>query len=192
MKKIKLVALALGLCAAVSLFAGCNNTTDESAEVSRIGGGQTKINVDNGGSNKPSAGGYKFTYKGYEIVQGEKLGKYLEFLGEPEKRLFGASCAYQGSDLEYYYPGFVIRCVLDNDDDPDGEAIIVNIEINDPLIDCKGIHVGQTLTDAKAVFGTPDQEDDYGIIYRSEDTVLQISSNEVGDIVSITFRSSDD
>ena len=63
MKKNKLVALVLGLCFAVSLLSGCNNATDESAEVSRIGGGQTKINVDNGGSKKPAVGDYKFSYK---------------------------------------------------------------------------------------------------------------------------------
>lgn len=187
MKKIKLVALALGLCAAVSLFAGCNNTSDESAVVSRIDGGQTKITVNNGGSKSGPAGAYSFLYKGYEIMPGTPAAPVIQMLGEPLDSFEGASCAGQGLDIIYSYPGFKLYAYQE-----DGEELVDGIEIEDPLIDCKGIHVGQTVTDAKAVFGTPDQEDDYGVIYRSEDTVLQINSNEVGEIISIMFRRSDD
>lgn len=192
MKKIKLVALVLGLCAAVSLFAGCNNTTDESAEVSRIGGGQTKISVDNGGGNKPAAGDYKFSHKGYEISLGEKLGKYLEILGEPEDRKVGASCAHQGADLEYYYPGFTIVCALENEDDPDEDAIIDQIVVIDALVDCNGVHIGQTINDAKTILGAPDEEYERGIVYRSGETELHVFNNEVGEIYQIEYRTSND
>ena len=192
MKKNKLVALVLGLCFAVSLLSGCNNATDESAEVSRIGGGQTKINVDNGGSKKPAVGDYKFSYKGYEITLGERLGKYLEILGQPEDRKDGASCAHQGFDLEYYYPGFTIVCALENEADPDEEAIIDQIIIIDALVECNGIHIGQTINDAKTILGTPDEEYDRGIVYRSGETNLFVLHNEVGEIYQIEYRTAND
>ena len=56
MKKIKIITAAIGLCMAASLFAGCNNQTGESAQVSRIEGGQTKISVENGGSDNAVSG----------------------------------------------------------------------------------------------------------------------------------------
>ena len=73
MKRIKLVAAAISLCMAVSLFAGCNNTTDESAEVSRIGGGQTKINVDNA----------ELTYKALHLESYARVDFILDENGDP-------------------------------------------------------------------------------------------------------------
>ena len=188
MKRIKIITAAISLCMAATLFAGCNNASDESAAVSRIDGGQTKINVDNGGGDNSSAGDYTFFYKGYEIALGEKLGKYLDILGEPNDKLEGDSCNHDGMDLEYYYPGFVIRCIKENEDVPDEEAFIKQIDIDDAIIDCNGIRVGQKISDAKAVFGTPDQEDEFAIIYRSGNIVFTILNNEVGEIIGIRFE----
>ena len=188
MKKIKIITAAISLCMAASLLAGCNEQAGESAQVSRIDGGQTKISVENGGGNTSATGAYKFSYKGYEIGLGDTLGKASEALGEPVEVRDGASCAFEGFDVEYYYAGFVILAKKDGADTEDSIAIIDTIIIEDPLIDCGGIHVGQTLEDAKKVYGDPFQEDDFGVTYRSGNTELQFSSDEFHTITQIMYK----
>ena len=187
MKRIKIITAALSLLMAATLFAGCNNQTGESAQVSRIEGGQTKISVDNGGSSAAS-GTYKFSYKGYEIGLGDTLGKVSEVLGEPTEVRSGASCAFEGFDVEYYYSGFVILAKKESEDAEEGVSVIDTIIIDDPLIDCGGIHVGQTLEDAKKIYGDPVEEDDFGAIYRSGSTELQFSSDEFHTITQISYK----
>ncbi|PWJ71586.1 hypothetical protein B0O40_1458 [Ruminococcaceae bacterium R-25] len=188
MKKDKIIIAAISLCMAASVFTGCNNQTGESAQISRIDGGQTKISVENGNGNNSASGIFTFSYKGYEIVPGAKLGTISKVLGEPENRLEGDSCASLGADLEYYYPGFLIASIKDSREDEDEVAIITRISINDPLIDCNGIHVGQTIDDAKKIYGDPFQEDDFGITYRSGNTKLQINTDGVNTITEINYE----
>ena len=183
MKKIKIITAAIGLCVAASLFAGCNNQTGESAQVSRIEGGQTKISVENGGSDNAVSGAYKFSYKGYDIVPGADIGPVIDTLGEPVDTKIGASCAGQGFSTLYSYSGFTIYGHEDN-----GVETVEGIEIDDPLIDCGGVRVGQTLEDAKKIYGEPFQEDDFGVLYRSGSTELQINSDEFHTIISIMYR----
>ena len=183
MKKIKIITAAISLCMAATLFSGCNNQTGESAAVSRIDGGQTKISVENGGGDQTVSGTYKFSYKGYDIVPGAEIGPVIDTLGEPQETFAGASCAGQGLATLYKYAGFTIYGHEDN-----GVETVEGIEIEDPLIDCGGIHVGQTLEDAKKIYGEPYQEDDFGILYRSGSTELQINSDEFHSIISIMYR----
>lgn len=185
MKKIKLLTVTMGLCVAASLFAGCNNGTGETAAASRIDGGQTQISVETSGGadNKAPEGGYKFTYKGFDVVPGAEAAPVIKAFGEPKDQFEGASCAGQGLDIIYTYDGFKIYAYEEN-----GVELIDGVEIEDSLIDCNGLHVGDKLDDAKNVFGTPTQEDEFGLLYRSGNTAVQISCDSFGEIISIMYR----
>lgn len=184
MKNIKLITATVGLCVAATLFAGCNNSTGESASASRIDGGQTQISVEASGSSQNApADGYKFTYKGYDVVPGAEAAPIIKAYGEPLDVFEGASCAGQGLDIIYTYPGFKIYAYEEN-----GIELIDGVEIEDSLIDCGGVRVGDKLDDAKAVYGTPTQEDEFGLLYRSGNTAIQVSTDGVGEIISIMYR----
>ena len=189
MKKTKIIAATLGLCMAAALFAGCNQpSSGETAQAVRLDGGQTQISVE--ASNQSESGnveGYAFTYRGYSIMPGANAESVLAALGDPiEEPYQAASCAGQGLDTTYTYAGFLIQTYTDN-----GVELIRGIIVEDPLTDCNGVRVGQTVDEAKAVFGTPEQVDDYGLLYISGNTALQISTDGVNTIESIVYRTAD-
>ena len=71
----------------------------------------------------------------------------------------------------------------------DRKELVPTITIDDPLIDCGGVCVGQTIEDAKKIYGAqPVEEDDFGAIYRSGKTELQFSTDEFHTIIQIVYR----
>ena len=183
MKKIKLLTVTMGLCVAASLFAGCNNGTGETAAASRIDGGQTQISVEPSGSDNKKTDVYKFTYKGYDIVPGTEMKPVLEAIGDPVEPPFqAASCAGQGMDTTYNYPGFYIQTY-----EEEGSELIRGVVITDPLVDCGGIHIGDTLEAVKEVYGTPASEDDFGLEYRSGNVALRFTTDGFNSITDITY-----
>lgn len=186
MKKIKIIAAAISLCMAASLFAGCNNTTDESAEVSRIGGGQTKISVDASVSGNQNANVFNFKYKGYDMAPGNEINLYLDVLGEPlEEPKPTAGCGGQGLFTTYKYSDFYIQTY--NEEGTDRE-LIYSIVITGSLIDFGGVHVGDTLDTAKQVFGTPTVDEEVNITYISGDIILFFATDGMNSIVEIQYR----
>ena len=162
MKKTKIFTTVIGLCLIASLFAGCNSGTQETAQASLIAGGQT------------------------QIIPGTEAETAIAALGSNYEYFEGASCAGQGVDIAYMYPGFTLGVYKVN-----GVELITVIEVDDSLIDCNGIHVGDSLADAKAKYGTPDQEDDFGVIYKGGKTQLQIITDGADGIVSIVYRTAE-
>ena len=188
MKKTKIITAALGLCVTASMIAGCSNgggSTGETAAAVRIEGGQTQISVEASAGEDTSADGeYGFSYNGYKIVPGTIADDALAILGDDYDSFEGASCAGQGMDIVYTYAGFSLGAYRGTDN---VERIQV-IEIEDSIIDCDGIHVGDSLTAAKAKLGTPDAEDDFGVIYKGTKTQLQIITDGADKIMAIVYR----
>ena len=186
MKRIKIIAAAISLCMAASLFAGCNNTTDESAAVSRIGEGQTKISVDASGSDNQTADVYKFSYKGCNMAPRDLVQPYLDVLGNPVSfDPQAAGCGGQGLYATYYYPSFYIQTY----EEDEGE-IISFIVITDSLVDCGGVRVGDSLDVAKQVYGTPATEDPFGASFVSGYVTLYIVTDGANTITQIQYRDS--
>ncbi len=186
MKKSKVITTVIGLCVVASMFAGCNDggSTGETAAATRIEGGQTQISIEASDSSEEGiTGAYKFVYNGYEIAPGSKADSALAAFGDDYDRMEVASCAYQGVDIIYTYPNFTLYAFSDN-----GVEYINVIEVEDPIIDCGGFSVGDNISAVKAVYGEPEVEDDYGVLYRSGDTELQISTDGAEKIVAIVFK----
>ena len=187
MKKSRLITAAIGTCLIASLFAGCNNSgsSGETAQATRIEGGQTQISVEvTENNNQVSGSKYTFTYNGFAIVPGADAKPVLDSLGEPvEEPYMGASCAGQGMDTLYEYNGFTLFTHALNDDE-----YITGVEIENSLIDCGGVSVGDSVAKAKQVYGTPKTEDDYGISYSDGGTELDIITDGIDTIVLIRYR----
>jgi hypothetical protein len=186
MKKTTILTTAISLCMAASMLAGCSQGSSggETAVATRIEGGQTQISVEaSEAASVSSEDKYKFTYKGYEIAPGSNAAAALEAFGDDYDRVEVASCAYQGVDIVYTYPGFTLYAFSDS-----GVEYINVIEVTDSLIDCGGISVGDSIQKAKDIYGTPDVGDDYGVLYRSGKTELQISTDGVDTIIAIVYK----
>ena len=182
MKKTKIITSVIGMCIIASLFAGCNGETKETAAASRIDGGQTQISVENSETQAVAADGeYAFSYNGYKIVPGSEAEPALAALGDDYERMEVASCAYQGVDIIYSYPGFTLYAFSDS-----GVEYINVIEVEDSLIDCGGVSVGDSVSIAKNVYGTPAVEDDFGLVYRSGKTEIQVSTTLVQTPIPLT------
>ena len=184
MKKTRLLTTAVLLCFAASLFTGCNTPADESAEVSRIGGGQTQISVDASGAGNQSSADYKFSYKGCDIAPRVLAQPILDVLGTPVSfDPQAAGCGGQGLYATYYYPSFYIQTYEEND----GE-IVAFVVITDGLVDCGGVRVGDTHDVVKQVYGTPAEEDDFGITYRSGYVDLHFVTDGVNTVTEIQYQ----
>lgn len=172
MKKTRIFTTAIGLCLAASMLAGCSQSSGETAVASRIEGGQTQISVE--GSASPStAEGYVFNYMGYDIIMGSDVQTYLDAFGEADDEFEALDCAGQGMAYVYSYPGFFIYTK---------EGIIENVLIEDSLTDFYGVHVGDTIDDARAaaktVFGEPFEDWGVGFKYRLGNTELSYFSED--------------
>ncbi|MBR5755849.1 MAG: hypothetical protein IKX97_08550 [Erysipelotrichaceae bacterium] len=173
MKKTRIFTTAIGLCLAASMFAGCSQTSDETAVASRIEGGQTQISIEESEGQPVSADGYVFTYMGYDIVMGSEVQQYLDAFGEPDDEFEAASCAGQGMDHIYSYPGFFLYTREEN-----GVSIVDAVQITDSLTDYNGAHVGDKIEDVKAIFGEPADDWGYGFTYSSGNTELRFMSED--------------
>ncbi len=184
MKKTRLLTAVILASVAAMAIAGCNTpASGDPAVASRIDGGQTQISVEPSGSDNKKTDVYKFTYKGYDIVPGTEMKPVLEAIGDPVEPPFqAASCAGQGMDTTYNYPGFYIQTY-----EEEGSELIRGVVITDPLVDCGGIHIGDTLEAVKEVYGTPTSEDDFGLEYRSGNVALRFTTDGFNSITDITY-----
>ena len=185
MKKEKIISATIGLCLAASLLAGCDKGGNgETVAASQLGGGQTQISVENSqGASVSTEGQYCFSFNGYQIMPGTEVAPAIAVLGENYEFLEQASCAGQGTDRAYMYPGFTIGAYKS-----EGVEYIKTIVIVDSLTDCNGLHVGDSFADAKAALGTPDYEDDFILICKASNTQLWINAeNGMGEITEIVY-----
>ena len=187
MKKTRIITAVIGTCIAASLFAGCssNGSSGETAQATRIEGGQTQISVEASvTAAQVPEGKYKFTFNGFDIVPGADAAPVLNFLGDPAEEPYqGASCAGQGLDTIYEYNGFTLFTHALN-----GEEYITGVEIEDSLTDCGGLFVGDSISKAKDLYGAPKTEDDYGISYTDGATELDIITDGIDTIILIRYR----
>lgn len=186
MKKTKIITAAIGLCMAASLMAGCGikgGSTGETAAVQRLEGGQTQISIEASETEAMPEGKYRFSHNGFEIAPGSKVDSALLAFGDDYDRMEVASCAYQGVDIVYTYPGFTLYAYTDA-----GVEYINVIEVTNSLIDCGGISVGDSLKKARDLYGEPTVGDDFGVLYHDGKTELQISTNGEDTIVAIVYK----
>ena len=181
------IVTALAAVLAVGVMAGCSSqqggSTGETAAVQRLEGGQTQIAIEASESDVLPEGKYRFSYNGFEIVPGAKVDTALDAFGDDYDRMEVASCAYQGVDIVYTYPGFTLYAYTDA-----GVEYINVIEITNSLINCGGISVGDSIKKAKELYGEPTVGDDFGVLYHDGKTDLQISTDGVDTIVAIVYK----
>lgn len=180
MKRLIPAAIALAIVLSMTSCAASNDTTPE-----LVSGGQTKIAATGGSGasdNAQTEDKYYLTYNGVKIVLGAETAPVVKAIGKDYVYTENPSCAYVGIDYTYDYKSFIIYA-----QSKDGKEFINTVEVRDNTVDCGGVKVGQTLDDAKKVFGTPSSDAEYGIVYVKNGTEIQFITDGSGKIIYILY-----
>jgi hypothetical protein len=171
MKKTKIMTAAIALCMAATMFAGCstNETVGETAVATRIEGGQTQIAIENSDVETGEAvRGYAFSHNGYEIGIGSNEELVFTAMGEPSDSEAVANCAGLGMGINnYYYDGRVFIQIADT------TGTVTQIFISDPIIDCGGVAVGDSVDAVTSVYGEPSFQSEFIVEYKKDGMTLQ-------------------
>ncbi len=153
----KLTALILALMLALSLSACDGGAADPTPD----------------GTEAPQTEGrskYVFTCGEVRLPMNEEFSALREALGEPETYYEAASCAFDGLDKTFTYPGFELVTYP-----VDGVDYISDIYfLDDTVSTAEGLHIGSTLEEVKAACGTDYTADEFGFYYTYTDGDTQL------------------
>ena len=188
---MKRLVLALGLTLALALTA-CSGGGEETQTTPTpdAGGGDVTQNTPAAGENTPdsstpeaSGESYVFlTPDGVEVPVNADMSQLLEQLGEAQTYFEAESCAFEGLDKTYTYPGFVITTR------PEGEQDLVNsVRLTDDSVTTQeGAYIGMEEAAVKELYGDEGEESTNLLIYTQGDCALNILLDS-GKVVSIEY-----
>ena len=104
------------------------------------------------GSNgpTPATDGYKFTYKGTEIVMHADAAPIVAALGNPKSYTEETSCAFDGKDKTYFYGSFYLQTYPIGDKD----YVYAVWFADDSVTTAENAYVGMSKKDVEAIYGT--------------------------------------
>ncbi|MDE5965728.1 MAG: hypothetical protein K2G89_02730 [Lachnospiraceae bacterium] len=167
MKKKGLVLFAA--LAMAFAFTGCGN-------------GGTKDVTTQGGS-QAEAGGYSVTLSGVAINMNVAAADIISALGEPQDKYEAESCAFQGMDRTYTYPGFVLDTYENN-----GVETTLYVTFKDDTVSTtEGLCIGESVDKAKELYGTDGTDNGSSIVYKKGGSTLTIFYGGDGVITEIQY-----
>ena len=161
MNKIKGIAAAVMILSLGSL-AACSGSGDGSGN----GGGS---------SSEP---GFTYTNGSVTIEMNSDAAAVVEKLGEPLDYFESESCAFEGLDKVYTYPGFKLNTYPEEDKD----YVLSVVFMDDTVETEEGIAIGITKDQVTEAYGDPAEESDTSLVYEKGDTEMTIGFD--GDSVS--------
>jgi hypothetical protein len=148
LNKVVLILLTLTFF----LLAGCDESSKAgegvgSPDESYAADTETADTPDTGGAEPDSS--FTFMIGQTEIVPGGDFAPVLAALGEPTDIFEAPSCAFDGVDRIYYYPGFVINTFPDR-----GTDCVLSVYFTDDSVETpEGIYLGASYDDLISVYG---------------------------------------
>ena len=174
-KKLLALALALGLTLSLTACGGGNDTPSGSENTAPQESAQA------GGEN--TADTFTFTTAdGKEVAVNADMADVLAELGEEQSYFEAESCAFEGLDKTYTYPGFVITTR------PDGDKDYVNsIRLTDDTVSTgEGVYIGSTEADVTTAYGESTSDTEGMLSYTAGDVALNFIL-ENGVVTSIEY-----
>lgn len=111
---------------------------------------------------------YTFSVNGCKLPMNAEFGPFLSYLGEPDSYFEAESCAFNGLDKTYDYPGFDLVTYPVEETDYISDIYFLDSTVSTP----EGITIGSTLEDVITAYGE-DHEEDLGLYqYTDGDTQL--------------------
>lgn len=114
---------------------------------------------------------YTFVYEGAKLPMNQEFSALLEWLGEPESYFEAASCAFDGLDKFYTYPGFELTTYPVGEQDFISEIYFTSADLTTP----EGVGPGDTYEDMVAAYGEEYTESFGQYTYTDGDTMLIIT-----------------
>ena len=170
-QKFAALALALGLTLSLAACGGGNAPA----------GGESPAPQNSAAPQ--AAGAYVFTTSdGVTVSVDEDMAQVLTDLGEAQSYFEAESCAFEGLDKTYTYPGFVITTR------PDGENDYVNsIRLTDDSVSTvEGVYIGSSEADVKAAYGEDGGADQGMLSYTAGGVSLNFILED-GAVISIEY-----
>lgn len=132
-----------------------------------------------GSSGGSSSGkGYSFTSGSTKIEMGADASEVVEALGEADEYFESESCAFEGLDKVYTYPGFKLNTYPVDDKD----YVLSIVFMDDTVSTDEGISIGSTKDEVIEAYGDGADESASKMVYEKGETELVIGLN--GDSVS--------
>ena len=170
-QKFAALALALGLTLSLAACGGGNAPA----------GGESPAPQNSAAPQ--AAGAYVFTTgDGVTVSVDEDMAQVLTDLGEAQSYFEAESCAFEGLDKTYTYPGFVITTR------PGGENDYVNsIRLTDDSVSTvEGVYIGSSEADVKAAYGEDGGADQGMLSYTAGGVSLNFILED-GAVISIEY-----
>lgn len=162
-KKLLALALALGLTLSLTACGG------DSSNDTQTGGGSPAPQSSTQAGSGTTAGAYTFTTAdGVEVAVNEDMADVLAELGQEQSYFEAESCAFEGLDKTYTYPGFVITTR------PDGDKDYVNsIRLTDDTVSTgEGVYIGSSEADVTTAYGEGGGDSEGALTYTAGDVTL--------------------
>jgi hypothetical protein len=120
---------------------------------------------------EPETAPFSFSYEDVQIVPGEKMSELRGKIGEPGDIFEAPSCAFEGVDRIYYYPGFLINTYPDGD-----EELILSVVFQDDTIKTgEGLYLGMSADEVAAIYGEGASNDEgNAVVFQSGDEELRV------------------
>lgn len=162
--KLKALLAALAIVLALSLPA-CSDSksaggagTEVKAPAEAPGAGTEDSAADSAADGNEII---TFIYKGVEIVPGAEAAALVARLGEPNDVFVAPSCAFEGEDRIYYYPGVDITTWPAED----GFERILSYSLRDDSVQTEqGLYIGMAKVDMEALIGAGASNDNGSVL----------------------------
>ena len=141
-------------------------------------GGSASTGSGSSGSSASSAEGFSFTSGSTKIEMNADASGIIEELGDPEDYFESESCAFEGLDKVYTYPGFHLNTYPVEEKD-----YVLSVDFMDDTVETdEGISIGSTKDEVTEAYGDPAEESETSLVYEKGDTEMTIGLD--GDNVS--------
>ena len=131
------------------------------------------------GAGASSGGeGYTFTSGSAVVEMNADASAVVEELGEADDYFESESCAFEGLDKVYSYPGFQLKTYPVEDKD----YVLSVVFMDDTVSTDEGISIGSTKDEVTEAYGEPSSKSATEMVYEKGDTELKVGLD--GDSVS--------
>lgn len=190
MKRQKWMLFLLVLSLASVLLSACGGNAESRNNAGQASAAPTVKDEDDAAfrtaaADSEAGGGpvYVFTYKDTAIVPGAGMDDVLEAIGMPLNVFEAPSCAFDGVDRIFYYPGFIINTYPKN-----GRDTILSVSFRDDSVTTyEGIYLGMNVAGVEAAYGAGEWNDMGNLLSYDSGGVRLAFIFESGTIIDITY-----
>ena len=147
------------------------------------GNGGTGTGDSSQTSQSTSQDGFAFTAGATTVAMNVPAADILTALGEPQDKYEAESCAFQGMDRTYTYPGYTIDTYENN-----GLETILYVTFKDDTVSTtEGLSIGENIDKAKELYGDGGTDNGASLSYTKGASTLVILYGGDGVITQIQY-----